>query len=368
LCGAAYCYKRGKSIAIGAIPMRLAFLLLPAFTLAACGGSEANKAQRPAPIVTAAPVTAARFVDRIEAVGTARAREQVTLSAPVTERIVRLNFTDGGFVRAGQIIAVLNQGQQAAALQDAQARARNAGQQLARLEQLKDRGFATNANLDAQVAAAASAQAQAAQARASIGDRVIRAPFNGYASLRMISAGAVVTAGTEIATISDTSQIKLDFPVPETILASLAVGQPIVARAAAYPDQPFRGTIATIDPVIDPATRAVLVRAILSNPDGRLKPGMLMTVGIESRMRTAPAIPELAAVGEGDQRFVYRVQPDGTVKRVTVRIGAREADRVEVLEGLSLGDRIVVEGVVKLTDGMKVRLAGPANARPPAAR
>jgi len=350
--------------------MRLTFLLplLPAFALAACGGGDANKAQRPAPVVTAAPVAAARFVDRIEAVGTARAREQVTLSAPVTERILRLNFTDGGYVRAGQIIAVLNQGQQAAALQDAQARARNAGQQLARLEQLKDRGFATNANLDAQVAAAASAQAQAAQARASIGDRVIRAPFSGFASLRMISAGAVVTAGTEIATISDTSEIKLDFPVPETILSSLAVGQPIVARAAAYPDQPFRGRIATVDPVIDPATRAVLVRAILPNPDGRLKPGMLMTVGIESRIRTAPAIPELAAVGEGDQRFVYRLQPDETVKRVVVRIGAREGNRVEVVEGLSLGDRIVTEGVVKLTDGMKVRLAGPANARPPAAR
>jgi membrane fusion protein (multidrug efflux system) len=348
--------------------MRHAFLLLPALALAACGGGDANKPQRPSPVVTAAPVAAARFVDRIEAVGTARAREQVTLAAPVTERILRLNFTDGGYVRAGQIIAVLNQGQQTAALQEAQARARNAGQQLARLEQLKDRGFATNASLDAQVAAADSATAQAAQARASIGDRVIRAPFNGFASLRMISAGAVVTAGTEIATISDTSEIKLDFPVPETVLSSLAVGQPIAARAAAYPEQPFRGKIATIDPVIDPATRAVLVRAILPNPDGRLKPGMLMTVGIESRMRTAPAIPELAAVGEGDQRFVYRIEPDSTVKRVTVKIGAREGDRVEVVEGLKLGDRIVTEGVVKLTDGMKVRLAGPANARPLAAR
>jgi membrane fusion protein (multidrug efflux system) len=348
--------------------MRFALPILSMLALAACGGGGAKKADRPAPLVTAAPVTTARFVDSIEAVGTARAREQVTLSAPVTERIVRLNFTDGGYVRAGQIIAVLNQGQQAAVLQDAQARSRNASQQLARLEQLKERGFATNASLDAQIAAAGSAQAQAAQARASIGDRVIRAPFNGFASLRMISAGAVVTAGTAIATISDTSEIKLDFPVPETILSSLAVGQPIVARAAAYPEQPFRGRIATVDPVIDPATRAVLVRAILPNPDGRLKPGMLMTVGIESRMRTAPAIPELAAVGEGDQRFVYRVQPDGTVKRVTVKIGARDGDHVEVIDGLAPGDRIVTEGVVKLTDGMKVRLAGPANARPLAAR
>jgi membrane fusion protein (multidrug efflux system) len=337
---------------------------MPLFILAACGGDDGKQANRPAPLVTAAAVQAMQFVDRIDAVGTARAREQVTLAAPVTDRIVRLNFTDGGYVTAGQIVAVLAQGQETAALADAQARARNAGQQLARLEQLRQRGFATNASLDAQVAAADSAQAMAAQARASIGDRVIRAPFSGFASLRMISAGAVVAAGTEIATISDTSEIKLDFPVPETILATLSAGQAIVARAAAYPDQPFRGRIATIDPVIDPATRAVMVRAILPNGDRRLKPGMLMNVAIEGRTRTAAAIPELAAIGQGDERFVYRLQPDGTVKRVTVRIGAREGDRVEVVEGLVPGDRIIVEGVVKLTDGMKVRLAGPAGASP----
>ena len=344
--------------------MRIALPLLPLLVLAACGGSGAPQADRAAPLVTAAAVRSTRFVDRIDAVGTARAREQVTLAAPVTDRIVRLNFTDGGYVSAGQVIAVLAQGQQTAALADAQARARNAGQQLARLEQLRQRGFATNSSLDAQAAAADSANAQAAQARASIGDRVIRAPFAGFASLRTISAGAVVTAGTEIATISDTSEIKLDFPVPETILATLAAGQTIVARAAAYPDQPFRGRIATIDPVIDPATRAVMVRAILPNPDRRLKPGMLMNVAIEGRSRTAAAIPELAAIGQGDERFVYRLQPDGTVRRVTVRIGAREGDHVEVIEGLVPGDRIIVEGVVKLTDGMKVRLAGPGNAAP----
>lgn len=351
--------------------MRAAFLIIisPVLMLAACGkGGGPDQAKRPAPIVTAAAVAPARFVDRIEAVGTARAREQVTLSAPVTDRIVRLNFIDGGEVRAGQVIAVLAQGQQTAALADAQARARNASQQLVRLEQLKSRGFATNSSLDAQFAAAESARAQAAQAQASIGDRVIRAPFSGLASLRMISAGAVVSAGTEIATISDVSEIKLDFPVPETILSTLAVGQSIEAKAAAFPDQPFRGRIATIDPVVDPATRAVLVRAILPNPGRRLKPGMLMSVRIEARSRTAPAIPELAAIGQGDERFVYRVERDGTVKRAAVRIGVRDNDRLEVVEGLALGDRIVVEGMVKLADGMKVRLAGAGNARPLASR
>src|SRR5215217_6618304 len=235
-----------------------------------------------------------RFVDRIEAVGTAVANEQVTLSSPVTERIVRLNFDDGSFVRAGQVVAVLQQGQETAQLAEVQARARQAEQQLGRVTQLKNRGFATRADYDAQVAAAAAARAQGQQVRAQIGERVITAPFGGWVSLRNISAGAVVNQGTPIATISDVTRIKLDFPVPETVLAVIRPGQTIEAVSAAYPDQPFRGTIRTIDPVVDPATRAVTVRALIPNPDRRLRPGMMMTVGIESAPRNALSVPELA--------------------------------------------------------------------------
>src|SRR3546814_14391709 len=112
---------------------------------------------------------------------------------------------------------------------------------LSRLRELRERGFATNANLDAQIAAAASARAQAAQARAMIADRVIRAPFSGHVSLRNISPGAVVSAGTEIVTIADLSEIQLDFEVPETMPSTVAGGQTITDAAAASPRVPFRG-------------------------------------------------------------------------------------------------------------------------------
>jgi len=332
--------------------------------LAGCGGGEAKQRERPAPLVKVAAATTMRFVERIEAVGTARANEQVTLAAPVTERILRLNFDDGGYVRRGQTIAVLAQGEENAQLNEAQAREREARQQLARIDALRKRGFATKSSLDTQSALAAQARAQAAGARATIGDRVVTAPFSGWVSLRTISAGAVVTAGTEIATISDVSSIKLDFPVPETLLAAIRTGQTIEARAAAFPDRPFRGTIADIDPVIDPNTRAVTVRARLANPDRALKPGMLLTVGIETAPRMSLSVPELAVVGEGDGRFVYTLTPDGSAKRVPVRTGVRSEGRVEIVEGLRPGQKVVTEGVVKLSDGMKVRVAGAQNARP----
>jgi membrane fusion protein, multidrug efflux system len=346
--------------------MRPLTLMIGLLALSACGKGE-EKRERPPPLVEVAAAAPHRFVDRYQAVGTAVANEQVTLTAPVTERIIRLNFADGGFVQRGQIIAELAQGQESAALASAGARAREAEQQLARLQTLKDRGFATKSSYDAQVAAAAAARADAAGVRASIGDRVIRAPFSGIASLRQISTGTVVSSGTPIATISDISVIKLDFTVPEAMLAQLAVGQPISAATAAFPAAPVRGTIRAIDPVLDPSTRAAKLRAVLPNPGGRIKPGMLLSVTIESRARDAIAVPELAIVNEGEARFVFTLGPDNSAKRVPVTTGGRDGGLVEVTSGLAPGTRIVTEGIVKLTDGMKVRLpgqGGPGGGKP----
>lgn len=357
---------------------------LVALSLSGCGKPNEQK-KPPVPRVTVGAVTTMNFVDHIEAVGTARANEQVTLAAPVTERITRLNFDDGGFVRQGQVIAELARAQEMAQLADADAKAYEASSQLKRLQTLKARGFATNAGVDAQYAAAASAKAQAAEAHAMIGDRVIKAPFSGYVSLRTISQGAVVQAGTTIATISDISLIKLDFPLPETVLASIRPGQAITAISMAYPDAPFSGRVATIDPVIDAATRSVQVRAILPNGDRRLRPGMLLTVGINTSSRTALAVPEPAVVGEGDTRFVFLVEKgkakppkagageepgkekskgnSEVVRRVAVQTGSRAGGMIEIRSGLVAGQKVVVEGVGKVTDGKPVRTGPSAAAR-----
>lgn len=322
-----------------------------------CGAAE-KKPDRPAPLIKVGAVSAHEFSDRYEAVGTATANEQVTVTAPVTERITQLGFSDGDYVRSGQVLAILAQGQETASLASAAARAREAEQQLARISALRQRGFATKSSLDTQLASVVATRAGASEARAVIADRVIRAPFSGYVSLRRISVGAVVSAGTEIVTISDSSTIKLDFSVPETLLGAVRVGQPILARAAAFPETPIGGTISAIDPVIDPATRAVTVRALIPNRGGRLRPGMLLSVALQSRVRSAVAVPELALVREGDGRYVYTVDKDGKAKRVAVSTGGRDGNLIEVTQGLTPGDKIVTEGVVKLSEGAKVRVAG----------
>lgn len=332
--------------------------------LPACGRDKAPKAQA-SPLVHAAQPVSHLFADRIEAVGTAKANEQVTLTSPVTERIVRVNFGDGQFVARGQVIAVLAQDSQVAELAGANARAVNARQALDRYEALQARGFVTRATLDAQIATFASARAAVDTARSTIRDRVIRAPFAGVASLRTISAGAVVNQGTPIATISDSSRIKLDFTVPETQLALVKPGVGITARAAAYPQRQFAGRIDAIDAVIDPNTRALLVRAVLDNPDYALKPGMLLNVTVAGAQRRGLAVPALAIVGEGEDQFVFIVDAQGNAARRGVRTGARDGDLVEVLEGLKGNERVIDKGVVKLVEGVKVRTsaAAPSPAR-----
>lgn len=322
-----------------------------ALGLSACGGKKEEK-PRSVPLVETTAIARTTFTDDLEAVGTALANEQVVLSSPVTERIEALNFTDGGYVRQGQVVARMSVAQEKAELAAAQAQ-----QQLARIQELKTRGFATAASLDQQMAIANAAKASADQSRAAIADRVVRAPFSGYVSLRTISAGAIIPAGTAIATVSDIARIKLDFTVPETRLSTLREGMTIKAVSAAWPERPFNGTIATIDPVIDPATRAVRVRAILPNPDRRLKPGMLLTVSVLSRRRQSLAVPELSVVGDGEDRFVFLLE-GRTAKRVKVETGIRQNGLVEITGGLKAGQKVVTEGVVKLTDGATVRLAG----------
>ncbi|MEO6216063.1 MAG: efflux RND transporter periplasmic adaptor subunit [Sphingomonas sp.] len=332
-------------------------LLLALSSASACArhGDDGAKKRQP-PLVDAAPATPHVFSEEIETIGTARANEQVTLAANVTERVDRLLFDDGMIVRRGQLLAVLSQSQEQASLTGAVASEVQARTQLQRVEQLSKLGFVTRSLLDTQTATVGKARADAAAIRAQINDRMIRAPFSGHVSLRTISEGSIVTSGTPIVTISDVSRIKLDFTVPETKLKSLRAGQTIRAVAATFPDAPLVGTISVIDPVIDLSSRAAMVRAILPNPGGRIKPGMLLTVKIETGRRAALAVPEIAIVSEGEHRYVFVVDATGKAKRSAVQTGLRDNGLIEVT-GLPSTARVISEGVVKVTDGMKVRLA-----------
>lgn len=342
------------------------------------GGAGGGKGgDRPVP-VTMQRVQLQPFADTVQALGTVRARESVTVTAKVSETVERVHFDSGDLVKAGAPLVTLSGEAQQAALAEARATAEEAERLYRRQSELAAQQLIARAQLDTQRATRDAARARVAQMRADIGDRTVRAPFPGVLGLRQVSPGSLVTPGTVIATLDDLARVHVDFPVPETLLAQLAPRQSLSGTSAAYPGRRFDGTVSTIDSRIDPATRAVTVRGDFPNPDRALKPGMLMQVTLARAERNALRVPEIAVVQVGQDSFVYRVRPDRTVERADVKVASRREGLAEIAEGLRAGDVIVVDGTGKLKPGAKVvdaaggaesgRTAGRDGARPPASR
>jgi len=309
--------------------------------------------------VTTAPVAEREWSRTIEALGTTRANESVTLTAKVSETVERVNFEDGDIVDEGRVLVDLSGRAEVAGLEEAQAAFAEAQKQHARLADLAAQGTVARSALDTAVATRDAARARMSAIRARLADRVITAPFAGLLGFRQVSPGTLVTPGTPIATLDDISTIKLDFSVPETEFAALQPGQTIEARSAAWPDAAFEGVVRTVGSRVDPATRAVTVRAEIDNADMRLRPGMLLTVRLSQAPRTVLAIPEIAMIQVGTTQSVFRVGDDGeTVEQVDVRTGERRRGEVEIVDGLDAGDRIVVDGVGKMRDGARIADVG----------
>jgi membrane fusion protein (multidrug efflux system) len=173
--------------------------------------------------------------------------------------------------------------------------------------------------------------------------------------LRQVSVGALVRPGDAITTLDDLSIIKVDFNIAEVHLPSLAIGQNIRAKSIAYPDEIFEGKIVSIGSRVDPATRAIQIRANINNQDFKLRPGMLLQINLQKKMLTTLILPEASLVPIEDKHFVFVVN-DAEVTRKQVKIGLRKPGKVQIVSGLNEGELVVIEGALKLRDGSKVKI------------
>jgi membrane fusion protein (multidrug efflux system) len=344
--------------------IRAASVVLPLFLLAACGKdgqaarANGNAGDRPIPVTTRV-VQPSAWNDTLQALGTAKARESVVLTAKVSEIVQDVHFESGQQVAAGQALITLKGDAAQAALVQAEATFAEADRLYRRQKELADQQLIARSGLDTQLALRNVAAARVRQAKADIGDRSIRAPFAGVLGIRQVSPGSLITANSAIATLDDISSMYVDFQVPEAALASVGIGNAVNATTAAYPGESFEGKVETVDTRIDPNTRAVNVRAVFPNADRKLRPGMLLDVRLFRPERQALVIPEIAVVQVGRDSFVYRVKPDGSVEQAPVSAGVRRDGEVEILKGIAAGDRIVVDGTGKLRPGVKVADAAP---------
>lgn len=314
-------------------------------------------------IVTTSVLAERPWNDTISALGTVKARESITVTAKVSEVVQQVNFDSGDEVKAGATLVTLSGNQQRAALEAAEATAREAAQAHKRNLELVEQQLISRSTLDTQRALYESSKARVEQMRADIGDRIIRAPFAGVLGIRQISQGSLITPGTVIVSLDDISRVYVDFPVPESQLSHLANGQVLSGSSVAWPDVTFEGAVSVIDARVDEATRSVVVRGDFPNAEHRLRPGMLLQVVLLRPERQALVVPELAVVQVGRDTFVWRVKADNTVERLTVAVGERRAGSAEILGGVQAGDRIVIDGTGKLRAGLTVKEA-PATAAP----
>jgi len=321
----------------------------------AAGTAQNSGSRNTAPaFVSVAPVRSERLSQKLEALGNARANESVDISSKISNVVAAVMFRDGERVKRGQVLVQLDDAQARADVAAAEAALAESDRLYNRSRELMNTEALSKAQFDQLEATLKANRAKLGAANARLADTVIRAPFPGRVGLRRVSVGTLISPGDVITTLDDTSVIKLDFSVPENFLSTLREGLAVRATAPAFPGRAFTGTVASIDSRVDMSTRSVTVRALLSNEDGALRPGMFLNVMLANDEREALMIPEQALTPEAERQYVFVVS-DGKAARREVRIGGRSPGNVEVLAGLKAGDYVIVEGTQKVRDGVPVR-------------
>ncbi len=320
-------------------------------------------------------VQRARLVDQTEAVGSLRSRQGVTLRPEVSGRIASFGFAEGQRVRRGQLLVQLDDTLQRAQLQQAEAQASIARTQLQRNRELVAQNFVSQSAVDQSAANLEVAAAQVALAQAQLARMRIVAPFDGQSGIRLVNLGDYVKDGADLVSLEDTSQVWVEYRLPERDLARVTTGLPVQVAVDALPGRSFEARIEALDAQVDADGRSLLVRARLDNREGVLRPGMFARATTVLAVRdSALVVPEEALVPMGGKQYLIKVVdgPNGKVsQRIEARLGIRVPGRAEVLEGLKEGDTLVTAGQARLMrgDALPLRVidlatAGKAPARP----
>lgn len=319
--------------------------------------------EAPAETVTATEARADTWQPTVKSVGNLVAAQGVDITAEITGRVTSVAVEDGAEVEADQVLVELDSAGLQAELRGALAEARLSEIELERQQRLRRQNANSEADVDRAESELQQARAQADRVRSQLDKKTIEAPFAGRLGILDVDVGEFVNSGSPIVTLQTLDPINVDFTLPQQELARVEVGQPLVARADAFPGQRFEGRIRAISPKVNQRTRNVDVRGRLANPEGRLRPGMFVNVAVQlPAEEDVITLPQTAVTYNpyGDSIFVINEseteggETELTVERKFIRTGATRGDQVQILEGVAVGDRVVTSGQLKLRNGSKV--------------
>lgn len=321
-------------------------------------GSGASKIRvKPQVSVKVSRVMESKIHTVLEFIGTAVSNESVDITSSVTQKVTKINFSDCDFVKKGDVLVLQNIDKQLAVKKQAEINLQEQQRELARISTLRKRNVIAAKEYDSQNTKVQDAQAKLAEVEEEIKERTIVAPFDGMLGIRKISVGALLSPGTVITTIDDIKKIKVDFSVPEKYLSLITNGCKIEVTSIALPGKKFHGTVQAVSPRISATSRSISVRGIIENNDYLLRSGMMLNVTIEMQDRNAIQVSESAILNVGEKHYVYVVDSENKAKQREIEIGERRDHLVEVTRGLTSSDAIIVDGVVKISDGDIVKIS-----------
>ena len=314
----------------------------------------------PPPVVAVTEVREETWPSYLGAVGSLVAVAGIDVTNEVPGKVSALKFESGAVAKEGQLLIELDATADRAELEGLLAAQRLAQVKFNRLAELLPKKSASKADYDEAKAMLDVAEAAAEAKRAVIAKKKVLAPFSGRLGIRKVDLGQYLAPGSPIVPLEALRPIYADFSLPERHLAMLAVGQQVVVAVQAYPGESFEGRVTALNPGIEQGTRTVKVRAVLENPQERLRPGMFAEVRVLlSADRRVLTIPDTAVTYApyGDSVFTVVPGEQGTtVQRKQVETGETRQGRVAITGGLAQGDRVVSAGQVKLRNGMAVTL------------
>ncbi len=308
----------------------------------------------PMPVVLAR-VEKKTVEERLPLVGSLANKEAVNLVSEVDGRVVEASFTEGAPVTAGQVLFRIDDRRQRARLAEAKARLDLAKAELLRGESLAKQNSLPEQELDRLKVNQRTAEAAVDLIQAELDDTTIKAPFDGVIAERLVSKGQFVARGEQLAQLGQADPLEVVFQVPERYAARVSLGQQIQMESVAHTGEKFIGKVSYLAPLMDAASRTLLVKADIENKQGRLRPGMFGSVELVFALDDAGlVIPESAIYYQGDASFVTAIDGERTASIRPVKISQRIAGQAKIAEGLKEGELVVAEGFQKVAPGGKV--------------
>lgn len=295
----------------------------------------------------------------ISLIGKLQSEQFVDIATEITGKVVKINVKANQEVKKGQLLFQLDDSKAQAALLEAEAYLAEEKRILRELARLVKSQAVTQTMFDGQGATVDIAEARLNSAESEVDRHYLKAPFAGTIGLIDFSLGKMVSMGSVLMTLDNLAVMHLDIQIPDRYLSLLSKGMKVNAYNRAWPDQIFTGELIAVDSRINQDTLNLRVRVQFENTDNKLRPGMLMSANMAFAALNEPIIPVQAIEYSGTKRYVYVVNDQGIAKRSEVILGARIENSVLIEEGVVVGDKIVVQGLVNMRDGLKVKdLAG----------